>query len=163
MSWGYSFCKDGITLTVPGESSRRLSSGEGPQALGCITYGNIWCFTYTKQNYGPCPKFGYADPHPPSELLPFSWKMRTVLNRMKNQFCDFFFSYSWLYLQFTVTYQFCHRPKKKLFKIGQIYKKDAHCSENDFLVLEFFFVWILVFEIWSFLYSKLSIFDEFLG
>ena len=70
-------------------------------------------------------------PHP-LELLPFSWKMRTVLNRMKNQFfdlCDFYFlSYGWLYLQFTKNLP----TVKKLFKSGQIYREDADCSENDF-------------------------------
>ena len=28
---------------------------------------------------------------------------------------------------------------KKSFKSGQIYKKNAQCSETDFLVMEFFF------------------------
>ena len=37
-------------------------------------------------------------------------------------------------------------------KRGHIFKKDAHCSENDFIVHEFFFVRLLVFEIWSILY-----------
>ena len=34
-------------------------------------------------------------PHPttlPSVLIPFLWKMRNVLKRMKNQFSDFYFS-----------------------------------------------------------------------
>ena len=43
--------------------------------------------------------------------------------------------------------------KTKVFKIGQIYRKDAHCFENDFLVHEFFFVRLQVFEIWPILYS----------
>ena len=54
-----------------------------------------------------------------------------------------------MYLQLTVTYQLCHRPKKKLFESGQIYKKDAHCSKNDFLVFDFFSVRLLGSEIWS--------------
>ena len=33
----------------------------------------------------------------------------------------------------------------------QTCRKDADCSENDFLFHEFFFVWLLVFEIWSIL------------
>ena len=43
-----------------------------------------------KNRLGPVPgkDMHYAAP-PPSVLLPFSWKMRTVLNRVKNQFSDF--------------------------------------------------------------------------
>ena len=32
-----------------------------------------------------------------------------------------------------------YRPnKKKSFKSGQIYRKDAYCSDNDFLIRKFF-------------------------
>ena len=40
---------------------------------------------------------------------------------------------------------------KSSFKSGQIYRKDAHCSESDFLVHEYFFVRLLVFDILSIL------------
>ena len=40
------------------------------------------------------------------------------------------FDYGWLYLQFTVTHQMCHRPKKKVFKSGKIHKKDAQWVET---------------------------------
>ena len=39
-----------------------------------------------------------------------------------------------------------------MFKSVQIYRKDAHWSENHFLVHEFFYVRLLVFEMWSILY-----------
>ena len=65
----------------------------------------------------------------------------------------FFFSYGWLYLQFTVvTQQVCHRPNK-MFKRDKIYRRDVHFSYNDILV----FVQLLVFlrygriYIWSIL------------
>jgi len=41
------------------------------------------------------------------------------------------------------------------FKCVQIYIKDVECAETDEKPI------FLVFEIWSFLYSKLAIFDEF--
>ena len=66
-------------------------------------------------------------PLPPSELLQFSWTMPTVLNRMKNQFSDFYFlSYGWLYLQFTVThldFQVCHRPNKIVQKWSNLQER----------------------------------------
>ena len=34
-----------------------------------------------------------------------------------------------------------------LFKSNQIYKKDENCSENDFLVIEFFFC--VTFSFWD--------------
>ena len=43
--------------------------------------------------------------------------------------------------------------EKKLCKSDLLIRKDAHCSENNFLVQEFFFVWLLVFEIWSTIYK----------
>ena len=99
--------------------------------------------------------YGYAADPPPhlpplplSELAIFTWKVLTMLKQMKNQcfdFSDFYLlRYGWLYLQFKVThlhFQACHQSnnKKKSFKSGQIYRKDAQCSENYFLVHEFFF------------------------
>ena len=56
--------------------------------------------SYVTNYFWPCPKYGYVDllPPPPSELLPFSWKMRTVLDRMKNKFLrDIFF---WVMVDF---------------------------------------------------------------
>ena len=57
-------------------------------------------------------------PLPPSEVTIFTWKMPTVQNRMKIHSSDFsychFLSYSWFCLQFTVTHQVCHLPKKKV-------------------------------------------------
>ena len=57
---------------------------------------------------GPCPKWGYAD-SPTSVLLPFSWKMRNVLNQMKNQYL--FFDLSWKMVVFstkvTITQKIC--------------------------------------------------------
>ena len=44
------------------------------------------------------------------------------------------------------------RQQKKSFKSGQIYREDANWSDNDFLSMSFFFVRLLVFEIWSILY-----------
>ena len=47
-----------------------------------------------------------------------------------------------------------NKDKKKnciLFKSGQIFRKDAHCSENYFKSY-FRFFWLSVFEIWSILY-----------
>ena len=51
-------------------------------------------------------------------------------------------------------------PIKKLFKSVQIYRRDADCSENDFLVHEFFFIRLLGFwdmvdvEGLDFMYAK---------
>ena len=51
-----------------------------------------------------------------SEVAIFKWKMRTMLNQMKNHISDFYFlGYGWMYLQFTVTnldFQLCPRQKK---------------------------------------------------
>ena len=73
---------------------------------------------------------------------------------MKNQFSDFyFFSYGWLYLQFTgetPDFQVCHQPKKS-FKGGQIYRKYEQLAEtNEKLIFRFLF-----YKLWSILYSKL--------
>ena len=75
--------------------------------------------------------------HPPS-LLPLRsghvyLKEPTVLNRMKNHISDFsdfyFLSYVCLHLQFNKSLP---TKKKKVLKRGQIYRKDADCSVNDF-------------------------------
>ena len=47
-------------------------------------------------------------------------------------------------------FQVCRRPKKKSFKSGQIYMKDAECAKmNEKSIFRYLF-----FELWSFLYSK---------
>ena len=56
-------------------------------------------------------------------MLPFSYKMR-MNNAVSNE-------------------------KKKLLNSGQICRKDTDCSENDILVHAFFFVRLLVYEVWS--------------
>ena len=57
--------------------------------------------------------------------------------------------------------------KKKLFISGQIYRNDAHCYDNDFLVRQFFFnffeIWsilyIVDFDVCDLMYAKLSIYE----
>ena len=76
---------------------------------------------------------------------------------MENRFSDFYFSsYGRLYLQFTsMSAKFpcvSQTEKKNRSKMNKFYWKDAHRPETDFFVLEFFFVRLLVFEIWSILY-----------
>ena len=94
---------------------------------------------------------------PPSELIPFSWKLRTVLNQMKNHFSIFkFLSYGWLCLQFTGDTRIfkCvtdYNKKNMSFINGQIYRKYAQWAETN----EKSIFWFLFFEILYFLYSKL--------
>ena len=53
------------------------------------------------ENNGPVP-IKHTQTLPRSEVAIFTWKMPTVLNWMKNQFSDFYFSRNdGLYLQFT--------------------------------------------------------------
>ena len=59
---------------------------------------------------------------------------------------SFFFIYGWLHLQFTATHQVCHQPKKKFFKCGRIHRKDAHWSDYDFLVHNYF---CIIFNFWD--------------
>ena len=85
----------------------------------------------------------------PSKVAIFTWKMSTVLKRMKNHksdFSDFYF------LSYDLSI------KKKVFRSGQIYRKHEDCSKYDFIVPEFFFVRLLVFKIWSILYQKIRFF-----
>ena len=95
----------------------------------------------------PVPKMDLQTP-PLSGVVQISGKMLTLLNI--SDFPEFYFlSYGWLHLRW---HNWCAtNQEKKLFKSGLIYRKDEHCSDNDFLVLEFFFVRLLVFEIWSIL------------
>ena len=51
----------------------------------------------------------------PSVLLPFSWKMRSVLNRIINKFSDFYFS----------------SYRENSLKIGSFYYKNDHNSKNQ--------------------------------
>ena len=81
--------------------------------------------------------------------------MRTVLNRMKNLVSIFPILIFWVMADCIYNIQWrkvCHRSGKKFFKSVQIYRKDAHCSDNNFLISEFVFVRILVFDIRSILY-----------
>ena len=71
------------------------------------------------------PKICRLSPPPPSVLIPFSWKMRNVLKRMKNQFSDFYFSsyriitfiiivlYLLSFKRLRTTWNFCRYNKKK--------------------------------------------------
>ena len=101
---------------------------------------------------GPVPSKDMQIP-PLSEVTIITLKMRTVLNRVKNNISDFsnfyFLSNDWLYLQFTMTQQVCHRQKKVVQKWPS-YRKDAHCSDNYFSWV--YFGRILVFDVWSILY-----------
>ena len=92
-------------------------------------------------------------PPPPSEIAIFTWKMRNVLKRKKNQFSDFYF---WSYDQF------CTQNSQKnqsvltwsTFQKSQfIVPKDRQCSETN-AEPNFRFERFLVFEIWPILYSK---------
>ena len=65
------------------------------------------------------------------------------------RFFRFLFFELWL-IVFTIS---CDTPcvspaKKKLSKSGEIYRKDAHCSDNDFFVHQFSFVQLLIIETW---------------
>ena len=77
-----------------------------------------------------CPNLWYADPLP-SVLIPLLWKMRNVLNRMKNQFSDFFSSSyrensSKIYIFFVKN---DHNSKNKNRKIDHI-SKSKNITKN---------------------------------
>ena len=80
-------------------------------------------------------------------MLTFSWKMRTVLNPMKNQFSDFcgfyFLSYSWLYLQSTKNLP----TKRKVFQKWPYLQK--RCG----------LLWKLFFSSWVFFCGTFSLWD----
>ena len=76
-----------------------------------ITISCRWCFR-------PCPKLKYANPPPTfpqkwpylHERCWIGWKIIFQIFQI-----FIFVSYSWFWLQFTVTHQVCHWPKKKKF------------------------------------------------
>ena len=90
--------------------------------------------------------------NPLSEEAIFAWKMRTLLNRMKNKFYDFnFLSYGWLYSQFTLThqdFQVCHRAKKNCSKVAKL---TGEMSWNEWKII-FRILQFPVFKIWAILY-----------
>ena len=93
---------------------------------------------------------------PPSIFLPFSWKMHTVMNRMKNQFydfCDFFLGYGWLYLQFTKNLP---TKKKVVHNCSNLQERCGLLWKWFISSSVFFFVRLLVFEIWSILMHMTS-------
>ena len=100
----------------------------------------------------------------PPPLFPLQkWQQwPTVLNRLKNHFFHIFtilFSELWL-IVLTIYGDTPSVPltRKKIFKSGQIYRKDANLSDNDSLVHKFFVVrLLLVFEIKSILLITLII------
>ena len=61
--------------------------------------------------------------------------MRTVLNRIENQFSDFYIlGYDWLYLQFTGDtpgFSTVSPTKKKVVQNDQIYRKYAQYAEMN--------------------------------
>ena len=63
-------------------------------------------------------------------------------------------SYDWLYLQFTVTQQVCHR-QKKCSKVAKLQEKCALLWQL-FFSSWVYFVRLLVVEIWSILYMVIS-------
>ena len=93
-----------------------------------------------------------------SEVAIFAWKMRTVLNRMKNQFSDFshfyFLSYGWLYLRFTddTPYFPSVSPTKKNYENVAAIKMRNKLKLMKTLI--FLFLIFLFFELWSIFYSK---------
>ena len=93
---------------------------------------------------------------PSSEVAIHAWKMRTVLNRMKYHISDlydfYFLSYGWLYLQFTVTQQVCHRPKIEVVQKWPNLQERIVLPGQWFFSSRVLFVQLLVFEIWSILY-----------
>ena len=58
---------------------------------------NSWVFVTCNCSFVALSQVKICSP-PPSVLLPFSWKMRNVLNRMKNQFFRFLFFELWSFL-----------------------------------------------------------------
>ena len=96
----------------------------------------------------------------------FTWKMHTVLNRIKNQFSDFYFlSYRWLYLQFTgdTCIFMCVTDRKKYFISNQIYRREAQWAETNeksifqFVRFSFFELWLIVFTIYMCVTSQKKI------
>ena len=94
-------------------------------------------------------------PFPP-EKWPYlrTWKMGTVLNRIKIIFQIIPIYIFWVMADFLYGFVYNLRDtpsvpptnKIKLFKSGHMYRKDAHWTDNDFLVHDFFLVWLLVFR-----------------
>ena len=56
-------------------------------------------------------------------------------------------------------FQVCHRTKYNSFKSGHIYRKDAHCSETDFLVHEFFCATFSFWDMNEFVFGRLHHFS----
>ena len=88
---------------------------------------NIWEKGSKKNNNLPCkPMYDLITykvlsqvricrrPSPPDVgVAILTWKMHTVLNRI------YFLSYGWLYLEFTVPHQVCHRQQKSYSKVAK--------------------------------------------
>ena len=112
------------------------------------------------------PKYGYTDHLSPPPQIWHEIYMKDAHSAESNEksYFGFFpvsiFSvyYGWFYLQFTVTHRMYHRPKKKLFKSGQIHREDAHWSDNDLFSSWVSFVRIFFFQIWSILYRNSDFF-----
>ena len=97
--------------------------------------------TLQKFRYFPTNDMQTHPPSPPSELPPFSWKMRTLLNRMKNHISDFSVFDFWVMadciynLRVKLGFSILSPTKKMTFKSGQIYSKYlqwAETNENQF-------------------------------
>ena len=115
-----------------------------------------------RKKIGPCLSQVRICRPPLWEVAIFIWKMLGMLHRMKNHVSDFFDFYflsnDWLYLQFTMTRQVCHRQKKVVQKWPN-YRKDAHCSDNYFSWV--YFGRLLVFDIWSILCMVILVHPHF--
>ena len=90
-----------------------------------------------------------------SEVVIFTLKIPTVLNRMKNKLSDFYLlSYGWLYKQCSsVLPQFPSvTPTKKIVQKLPNLQERCAILWNGFFSSQVFFVLHSVFEIWSILY-----------
>ena len=88
-------------------------------------------------------------PLPPTlKVVKFLWWMRTLLNRMENQFFDFFSSYDWSYLQFysdTSDFSSVSPIKKKIVqKWSKLQEICAMCWNEGKIIFPIFSFWVMV-------------------
>ena len=81
-------------------------------------------------------------------MVRFLGKMRNVLKRMRNQFLRFLF-FELLIILFTIFKVFSTKNVKMMLSLENVL-----CSDRSFSSPEFF-VRLLVFELWSILYSTI--------
>ena len=120
--------KHNITCpTVEGELN-------GSDTWACLCLGNA-ALSHEIPVWRPCHKGGYADPSPaPLSSGHLYIKDAQCADTNEKLYLRFF----WFLVFELLSQKRLQNMRKKLFKSGQIYKKDPEWSDNDFLVHDFF-------------------------